>query len=306
MKGTVIRSTGSWYTVRTDDGTIVDCKIKGRFRIKDLDLKPTNPLAVGDHVEFNEVAQDESPVIHAIADRKNYIIRKATKLSKQVHIIAANLDQAILITTIKHPNVKVGFINRFLVTAEAYSIPGIVVFNKVDLYDQAAMDTLQELLETYESVGYKCLVTSVETGENLDEFKALLKDKVSLLSGHSGVGKSSIINKVEPGLDLKTADISEFNEKGRHTTTFAEMFPLSEGGSIIDTPGIKSFGLFDFKQSDLGHYFPEMRDVMNNCGFNDCTHVNEPRCAVKQAVENGTISYSRYESYLNLYYEEEL
>jgi len=306
LKGTVIRSTGSWYTVRTDDGTIVDCKIKGRFRIKDLDLKPTNPLAVGDHVEFNEVAQDESPVIHAIADRKNYIIRKATKLSKQVHIIAANLDQAILITTIKHPNVKVGFINRFLVTAEAYSIPGIVVFNKVDLYDQAAMDTLQELLETYESVGYKCLVTSVETGENLDEFKALLKDKVSLLSGHSGVGKSSIINKVEPGLDLKTADISEFNEKGRHTTTFAEMFPLSEGGSIIDTPGIKSFGLFDFKQSDLGHYFPEMRDVMNNCGFNDCTHVNEPRCAVKQAVENGTISYSRYESYLNLYYEEEL
>ncbi|MEM9024879.1 MAG: ribosome small subunit-dependent GTPase A, partial [Bacteroidota bacterium] len=247
---------------------------------------------------------DETGVITAIEPRKNYIIRKATKLSKQSHIIAANVDQALLITTIVQPHIKLGFVDRFLVTAEAYRIPVILVFNKLDLHDPGADAVLDTVKAIYEPIGYRCVATSALRGDHIDTLTAVLKDKVSLLSGHSGVGKSSLINAIDPTLDLRTADVSDFNEKGRHTTTFAEMFPLQEGGYIIDTPGLKSFGLLEMEKSELAHYFPEMYALLPECRFYNCTHTNEPGCAVKEAVEEEAISPYRYESYLNLYYEE--
>jgi len=296
-KGIVVRSTGSWYTVLTKDGEIAECKIKGRFRIQCL--RTTNPVAVGDEVEI-EVSPSGDAVIIDIHDRKNYIIRKATKLSKATHIIASNLDQAIMIVSLMKPRTSTGFIDRFLTTAEAYHIPAAIVFSKFDLYDEKTKEQLEYYIEVYESTGYHCLITSVPGKMNLDKFKDLLAKKVSLLAGHSGVGKSALINAVDPSLDLKEGLISEYHDKGKHTTTFAEMFQLSFGGSIIDTPGIKEFGLVEFEKEELGQRFPEMRELMHDCRFNNCLHVDEPGCAVLKALQQDEIAEFRYINYLNM------
>jgi ribosome biogenesis GTPase len=296
--GVIIRSTGSWYIVKTEDNTLFRCKLKGRFKIQGI--RTTNPLAVGDKVDF--FLSDESNVglISTIHERKNYIIRKATKLSKAYHIIAANLDQAVLIVSLVKPRTSSGFIDRFLVTAEAYHIPAVLVFNKVDLYDSAVNKQLDEFVSTYRIAGYRCLVTSAKTGFHLPEFKKMLRNKVSLLSGHSGVGKSALINRVDPLLHLKEGEISQAHLKGKHTTTFAEMFQLDFGGQIIDTPGIKEFGLVEFEKTELGQRFPEIRKLMDHCRFSNCLHVNEPGCAVRKAVEKGAFPAFRYQNYLNM------
>lgn len=302
-KGVVIKSTGSWYRVRTEDQKIVECRIKGKFRIKGI--KSTNPLAVGDEVAF-ELEEEGTGIINSITPRKNYLIRKSTNLSKQVHIIATNVDQLILITSIIKPNIALGFLDRILATAEAYSIPSTIIFNKVDVYDDAAFEKLEEAVATYSEIGYNCIVTSAKNNFGVDDFKKLLTDKVSLLTGHSGVGKSSLVNMVEPNLDLQTNEVSEYNEKGKHTTTFAEMYALSFGGDIIDTPGVRSFGIIDFEKQHLSHYFPEMRERLDECKFNNCVHMNEPGCAIKSAVESGEIAVSRYENYLAMYEDDGL
>ncbi len=302
MQGVVIKSTGSWYRVRLSDGELVDCRLKGKFRIKGL--RSTNPVAVGDEVTVEQV--DETYAITTIAERKNYLVRKSTNLSKQIHILAANVDQVLLITSIVQPRVPTGLIDRILVAAEAYGIPAIIVFNKFDLCDEEDIDLVAERMATYDPIGYKCIVTSVESGKGIKAVKEQLIGKTTLLTGQSGVGKSSLINAVEPLLDLKTGDVSTFNEKGQHTTTFAEMHPLSFGGDIIDTPGVRSFGMIDFEKEHLSHYFPEMRALLGECKFNNCVHVNEPGCVVKAAVEEGEISDRRYQSYLNLYFDEDL
>ena len=296
--GVVVRSTGSWYAVKTADGDLFSCKLKGRFKIKGI--RTTNPLAVGDRVDFKLTADDGIGLIVHIHDRKNYIIRKATKLSKASHIIAANLDQAVLIGSLVKPRTSTGFIDRFLVTAEAYHIPVVLVFNKFDLYDETIQKQLEEYVQVYSAAGYHCLITSAKTGYHLEEFKEMLQDKVSLLSGHSGVGKSALINKIDSSLNLKEGEISHVHLKGKHTTTFAEMFPLVFGGSIIDTPGIKEFGLVEFEKTELGQRFPEIRRLMDQCRFSDCLHVNEPGCAVREAVENGNFPPYRYQNYLNM------
>lgn len=303
MQGTVIKSTGSWCTVRVDDGTKWDCRIKGKFRVDEI--KSTNPVAVGDKVIF-QVEKDNTGIIDAIEPRKNYIIRKATKLSKQTHIIAANIDQAILVVSLVSPETMTGFIDRFLVTAEAYSIPSLIVFNKIDLYDEKRQEKLKYLSAVYENIGYSCLSISAEKNLNLQSLMDAMKGKVSLLAGNSGVGKSTIINKIEPGLDLKIAGISQAHQMGIHTTTFAEMFDLSFGASIIDTPGLKSFGIVDFRKEELFHYFPEMFRIVSDCKFGNCMHINEPGCAVKKAVEKGEIAPHRYQNYLDIYYGDEL
>lgn len=303
MKGTVIKSTGSWLTVKTEDATIYKCRIKGKFRIQGI--KSTNPVAVGDFVEF-DLEKDNSGTIHTLGKRKNYIIRKSTKLSKQTHIIAANMDQAAIIVSVANPKTPLGFIDRFLATAEAYRIPSIVIFNKVDLCDDELTEELDYLKAVYESLGYQCLLTSATENTGIEESIKLLKDKVTLLSGQSGVGKSSLINAIEPSLDLKTSEVSESNEKGKHTTTFAEMFEFSFGGSIIDTPGIRSFGVVDFNKNELSHFFREFFEIGKGCKFNNCHHINEPHCAVKVAIENGEIAQSRYTSYWNLYIDKDL
>ena len=295
--GVVVRSTGSWYTVLTSDGVKTDCKIKGRFRIKGI--RTTNPVAVGDIVDF-QLTDSGKGIIVDIRKRKNYIIRKATKLSKATHIIASNLDQAIVIVSLVKPRTSTGFIDRFLTTAEAYHIPALIIFNKYDLLDEKGKNQLDFYIEVYENVGYRCLITSVPEQIHLDEFGNILMDKVSLIAGHSGVGKSALINAIDPGLNLKEGLISEYHEKGVHTTTFAEMFELSSGGFIIDTPGIKEFGLVEFEKEELGQRFPEMRERMHNCRFNNCIHVDEPGCAVLNAVENGEIAEFRYINYLNM------
>ncbi len=298
MEGRVIKSTGSWYTVDAENGRKVQCKLKGRFRIKGI--KTTNPVAVGDEVTF-ELQQDEDfGVIREILPRRNHIIRKSTKLSKVSHIIAANIDLALLVATIREPYTTAGFIDRFLVTAEAYHIPAALVFNKIDLYDQKDLARLDELEQVYMNAGYPVFRISAMTGENLDTLKMAMKDKVNLFSGISGVGKSYIINKIQPGLQLKTGDISSYHNKGKHTTTYPEMHPLSFGGYIIDTPGIKEFGLVEFRREEIAERFPEMRRYMHECQFNNCTHIHEPNCAVKAAVERGDIPASRYESYLRI------
>ncbi len=299
MKGTVVRSTGSWYEVRTEAGTLVSCNLKGVFRIQGL--KATNPVAVGDHVEFMPGDAGQGAVITAIFPRKNYIIRRSTKLSKTVHILAANIDQLVLVVTLAFPRTSSGFIDRFLVTAEAYKIPAVIFFNKTDLYDDPLRELQEEFRAVYESIPYPCHEVSAVSGENLDVFRDCLSDKVSLVAGHSGVGKSALINAVEPSLRLKTGEVSGFSRKGTHTTTFAEMHPLSSGGYIIDSPGIKEFGLVDFYPDELTHYFPEMFALLKDCRFHNCTHTNEPGCAVMQAVEEGSISAMRYENYLNIF-----
>jgi len=298
LSGTVFRSTGSWYEVLTDEGKMISCRLKGNFKIKGL--RTTNPLAVGDLVDLKILPEEERGLIVKIHPRKNYIIRKATKLSKASHIIAANVDQAVLIASLEKPRTSTGFIDRFLVTAEAYHIPSIIVFNKYDLYNDPVKQTLATYIEVYQAAGYQCLVTSAKEGMHLDQLKQVLKDKKSLLSGHSGVGKSALINGIDQTLNLKEGEISKVHLKGKHTTTFAEMFKISFGGLIIDTPGIKEFGLVEFDKTELGHRFPEIRGLMNKCRFNNCLHINEPGCAVRTAVDEGHMASFRYKNYLNM------
>ena len=299
MKGIVVKSTGSWYSVRMDSGEVMECRIKGKFRMKGI--KTTNPVAVGDVVEVE--MNPDGAVINRIEDRKNYIIRKSTNLSKEAHIIAANVDQAVLVVTVNHPVTSTVFIDRFLVSVEAYRIPVILVFNKIDAYSDDDLMLLGALTRIYEQVGYTCLHASSLTGEGMEDVVAALKDKVTVFSGLSGVGKSSLINRVEPGLNLKVAEISDSHDTGKHTTTFAEMFPLSFGGSIIDTPGIRAFGLIHMEKTEISHYFPEIFKRAEDCRFYNCTHIHEPGCAVIQAVEDGEISESRYFSYVSMFEE---
>lgn len=299
MQGLITKSTGSWYQVQTPEGERYNCRIKGIFRTKGI--KTTNPIAVGDIVDFEPEPEQETGVISHLHPRKNYIIRKSVNLSKQGHILAANLDQAILIVTLASPRTSLGFIDRFLVTAEAYDIPAMLVFNKLDLFSAEGLEILADYKAIYEQIGYPCFEVSAVKGTNVDVVKDLLKDKVTLLSGHSGVGKSSLINALLPDLSLRTSQLSEWSDKGTHTTTFAEMFELPQGGFIIDSPGIRELGIIDIEQHELGRYFPEMRQRMQDCRFNNCRHINEPGCAVLEALEEGEIELSRYESYLSIY-----
>lgn len=298
MEGIVIKSTGSWYTVRTDDGSYYQCSLKGNFRIKGI--RTTNPVAVGDKVFVTIDKEKSTAVISDILPRKNYIIRKATKLSKRSHIIASNIDQALLIITLELPRTSFGFIDRFLITAEAYHIPVKIIINKIDVYLDPTLELMQEYIKVYESASYKTLTVSAKTGENISALKDVMKDKVSLFAGHSGVGKSTLINKIQPGLDLKTKPLSTVHLKGLHTTTFAEMYELSFGGFIIDTPGIKEFGLIDMSISEIAERYPEMRAIMHDCKYNNCTHIHEPGCAIKEAVDKGEISEIRYYNYLRI------
>ncbi|MES3019751.1 MAG: ribosome small subunit-dependent GTPase A [Bacteroidota bacterium] len=300
MQGLVIKSTGSWYEVVTDNGETINCRIKGKFRT--LDIKTTNPIAVGDQVEIEPEPEQDTGLITALHPRKNYIIRKSVNLSKQAQIIAANLDQAFLIVTLASPRTSLGFIDRFLVTAEAYAIPAKLVFNKLDLFSAEGLDILKQYQEIYEKAGYPCYSVSAVEQTNLEEIKELLKNQVTLVSGHSGVGKSTLINALLPGSRLKTGDISDWSDKGKHTTTFAEMFALPFGGYLIDTPGIRELGVFDIEKQDLGRLFPEIRELMSDCKFHNCRHINEPGCAVLKAVENDEIEPSRYDSYLSIYH----
>ncbi len=298
MEGTVIKSTGSWLTVLDSNNDTYNCKLKGKFRIKGI--KTTNPVAVGDNVVFDLEKESKTGTIRQIKTRQNYIIRKATKLSKVSHIIAANIDQALIIVTLAHPRTSTGFIDRFLVTTEAYHIPAVIVFNKIDLNDEKIEKFQHELTEIYQSAGYPCLSVSALKGTNLNDFVNALKDKRTLVSGHSGVGKSALINAIQPGLELKTKELSGYHKVGMHTTTFAEMFKLSFGGFIIDTPGIKEFGLIEFDRKEVAERFPEMRKFMHDCKFNNCSHTHEPECAVIKALKMGAISLSRYENYLSI------
>ncbi len=298
MKGIVAKSTGSWYVVYKEDGTKLACRLKGKFRIKGI--KSTNPVAVGDHVIFDLEEDKNTGVITQIIARKNYIIRKSVNLSKQTHIIAANIDIAFLVITINNPPTFTGFIDRFLATAEAYNIPTVLLFNKIDSYEKEELKKLEELETIYAKIGYDCLAISATQKTNIDAVKKLMKDKTTMFSGHSGAGKSTLINVIEPALNLKTAPISKQHQQGIHTTTFAEMFPLSFGGFIIDTPGIKGFGVVDFDVQEISHFFREIFETSSVCKYNNCLHINEPKCAVKEAVENGNIALSRYKSYLQL------
>ena len=300
MTGIVYKSTGSWYTVRTNLGATYQCRIKGKFRLKGI--KSTNPIAVGDVVDFElETNNDETTgVINYIHDRTNYIVRKSVNLSKQTHIIASNIDQVFLLITINNPPTFTSFIDRFLVTAEAYSVKTILVFNKIDTYDENALTEVKNLAQIYRKIGYECISISAATGENIDKIKTMMTDNVSMFSGHSGVGKSTLVNAIEPKLDLKTKAISVQHSQGQHTTTFAEMFDLSFNAKIIDTPGIKGFGVVDMDKEEVGDYFPEFFELKQECKFNNCLHLEEPKCAVKQALDNGEIAYSRYRSYLQI------
>jgi ribosome biogenesis GTPase len=303
-KGIVVKSTGSWYTVKTNDGNLIECRIKGNFRIKGI--RSTNPIAVGDQVELSEQKEDNNSegavrgLITNIIERKNYIIRKSPNLSKESHIIAANIDQAFLIVTVKYPVTTTTFIDRFLVSAEAYRIPCRIIFNKIDLYNEAQTALMNSLIGVYEAVGYQCLKISAKRNIGIEELKMMMKDKTNVFSGHSGVGKSTIINSVQPGSMLKTGIISDSHHSGKHTTTYSEMIDLDFGGFIIDTPGIKGFGLLEMVKEEISHYFPEMFQLLNNCQYYNCTHTHEPECAVKKAVADGQIAQSRYDTYLGL------
>lgn len=297
MHGLIIKNTGSWYTVKTDDGRIVESKVKGNFRLKGI--RSTSPVAVGDYVDIIMNAEGTA-LISAIDDRKNYIIRKASNLSKQSQIIAANLDLALLVITIKQPETSTTFIDRFLAGAEAYRVPVVLVFNKTDLLNDDERHYQQQMVELYETIGYPCIEISAETGMGIDQLQTLLKQKVTLVSGNSGVGKSTLINAIIPHADQRTAEISNAHGTGMHTTTFSEMIELAEGGYLIDTPGIKGFGTFDIEREELTSYFKEIFEFSKDCKFNNCTHTHEPGCAVLQAVENHYISVSRYQSYLNM------
>lgn len=303
MRGLVTKSTGSWYLVEDETGKRVQCRIKGKFRTKGI--KTTNPIAVGDWVHYEYEPDQESAVITTLEPRRNYIIRRSINLSKQAQIIGANLDQALLVVTLASPPTSLGFIDRFLVTAEAYDIPAILVFNKLDLFSDEGIDILTDYMSIYEQIGYSCYAVSAQKKTNIENIRQLLKDKVTLVSGHSGVGKSTLINAIEPAVALKTGEISAFSDKGKHTTTFAEMITLSFGGKLIDTPGIKELGIVDIEKAELAHFFPEMRSRLNACRFHNCRHINEPGCVVMEAVESGEIESSRYESYLSIYHNQD-
>ena len=322
LEGVIIKNTGSWYVVRTDDDRLFSCKVRGNFRLRGL--RTTNPVAVGDRVVIRSdgVKSDGTMEQHSslgtqnsslgtqnydgvglitdILDRRNYIIRRASNLSKQSHILAANVDQVLLLVTIAHPAVSTTFIDRFLAVAEAYRVPVILLFNKTDLYSEAENAQMQSLITLYRSLHYQCLPCSVLRGEGLDELKDMLRDRVTLLSGNSGVGKSTLLNYLIPGLDVRTEAISESHDSGQHTTTFSEMFRLPTGGDVIDTPGIKGFGTFDIEREELSHYFREIFQIGQECRFQDCTHTHEPGCAVRQALDEGCISPSRFASYLSM------
>lgn len=298
MKGRIIQSTGSWYKVETNDLNVYSCKLKGKFKIKGI--KSTNPIAVGDIVEFIWDEQGKIGQITKIEERKNYIIRKSVNLSKKSHIIASNIDIALIVITLNHPRTSTGFIDRFLITCEAYHIEAVMIFNKSDIWSQEEKKEISNIRNQYKAIGYQSMEVSAISNNGLDELKELMKNKVSLVFGHSGVGKSALINAMDSSKNIRIGEISTTHNKGKHTTTYAQMHSLSFGAYIIDSPGIKEFGLFDFKKEELCQYFPEMLVYSNECKYNNCTHVHEPLCAVKEAVENGYISPDRYLNYLNM------
>ncbi|MDR6563232.1 MULTISPECIES: ribosome small subunit-dependent GTPase A [unclassified Arcicella] len=299
MKGLVLRSTGSWYEVLDENKHVWQCRLKGKFKIQGL--KTSNPIAVGDRVEFEiEDKTENMATIFKIDARENYIIRKSVHKTAHGHILAANLDQAVIIVTLNYPRTSLGFIDRFLVSAESFRIPTTIVFNKIDLLSEEEKDYLADLAAMYEEIGYPCVFTSAVANIGIKTFNDILKDKISLVSGHSGVGKSTLVNQIAPTLDLKTTEISTFANKGVHTTTFATMFELEENTFIIDTPGIKELGLIDIDKQELSHFFPEMRALLGQCKYHNCKHINEPKCAVLEAVAEGTIAESRYNSYLSM------
>ena len=297
MKGLVIKNTGSWYTVKTDDGQLIESKIKGNFRLKGI--RSTNPVAVGDRVELI-TNQEGTAFISSIEDRRNYIIRRSPNLSKQSHILAANVDQALLVVTVNYPQTSTTFIDRFLASAEAYRVPVILVFNKRDILSEEEIHYEEMMRKLYETIGYQCIELSAATGEGVEQLYPLIKDKISLLSGNSGVGKSTLINQLIPDADQRTAEISDAHNTGMHTTTFSEMLQLTEGGYLIDTPGIKGFGTFDIEKEELTSYFKEIFRFSEGCRFSNCTHTHEPGCAVIKAVEDHYIAASRYQSYLSM------
>jgi len=299
MKATVYKSTGSWYLVKTENGQAFNARIKGIFKIDEI--TSTNPVAVGDEVEIEaENETENTAIITDIHERKNYIARTTPHRTWQRHIVASNVDQSLLFATLKEPRTSQGFIDRFLVACEAYHVPAIIVFNKADIYRKKELQQFEDFTSMYEAIGYKVLLTSMKENKGIDELKNLLQNKTTLISGHSGVGKSTFINAIIPELMLRTKDVSGWSGKGMHTTTFAEMFDLPLSGRIIDTPGLREFGLTDISKQELSHYFPEMRERLNNCQFNNCIHINEPGCAVKKAVEEEEIFPERYISYCNI------
>lgn len=302
-KGIVTKSTGSWYSVKTTDGITIECKIKGNLRLKDI--RSTNPIAVGDKVELTDLKEDSNGsapigIINKIFPRTNYIIRKSPNLSKESHIIAANIDQAFLVITLKYPTTTLTFIDRFLVSAQAYQIPCHLIFNKIDLYDSESTSYLDSIISLYSNIGYTCLKISAKNNDGMDDLKNMMQNKTNVFSGHSGVGKSTIINSIQSGIKIKTGEISESHFSGKHTTTYSEMHELDFGGYIIDTPGIKGFGVLEMEKEEISHYFPEMFLLLNNCQFYNCTHTHEPMCAVKKSVDDGEIARSRYNSYIGL------
>ena len=300
MQGVVIKSTGSWYIVKTEDGELLNCRIRGKFRMQDI--KSTNPIVVGDKVLLSQ--EEDSFLIDELFDRKNIIVRKSVNLSKQTHILASNIDQAILVVTMQSPQTSTGFIDRFLVSAQAYGVDVVILFNKTDLYDKATLALLEERRSIYEKIGYRCLSKST-LNDDLSDIKELMKDKVNVISGHSGVGKSTLLNSIQPNLNITTQEISEQHQQGQHTTTFSEMHDLDFGASIIDTPGVRGFGLIEMDKYELGDYFVEFFKLKSDCKFNNCLHINEPKCAVKLALENGEIAPSRYKNYLNMLEQDE-
>jgi len=308
--GIVIKSTGSWYSVKIDSENIIDCKIKGTFRMKNI--RSTNPVAVGDHVNLELAIESNAPasgnhtgIITEILERKNYIIRKSPNLSKESQILVCNVDQAFIVVTVNYPVTTATFIDRFLVTAEAYQIPCALIFNKTDRYNKEQITRMNLLIELYEKIGYTCLKTSAKKREGIDVLKNMMKNKINVFAGHSGVGKSTLINMIEPKLDLRTDEISTINQTGKHTTTFSEMYPLNFGGYIVDTPGIKGFGVLNMKKEEIGRYFPEIFSKMSKCQYSNCTHTHEPGCEVKQALKENEIAESRYHSYLGLLEDDE-
>ena len=300
MQGGVIKSTGSWYIVKTEDGELLNCRIRGKFRMQDI--KSTNPIVVGDKVLLSQ--EEDSFLIDELFDRKNIIVRKSVNLSKQTHILASNIDQAILVVTMQSPQTSTGFIDRFLVSAQAYGVDVAILFNKTDLYDKATLALLKERRSIYEKIGYRCLSKST-LNDDLSDIKELMKAKVNVISGHSGVGKSTLLNRIQPNLNITTQEISEQHQQGQHTTTFSEMHDLDFGASIIDTPGVRGFGLIEMDKYELGDYFIEFFKLKSDCKFNNCLHINEPKCAVKLALENGEIAPSRYKNYLNMLEQDE-
>jgi ribosome biogenesis GTPase / thiamine phosphate phosphatase len=302
MKGLVLKSTGKWYDVKAEDGVVYRCQVRGKLRLKGKST--TNPVAAGDHVQIHSEGDGTASIVE-IDERRNYIIRRSVNLSKEAQVVAANLDQAVLVVTTHHPQTSFGFIDRFLITAEAYGIPAILLFHKMDQYVQSGLETVDAYEAVYRRIGYRCLRSSLGSGQGLDALRDVLKDKVSIISGHSGTGKSSLTNYFIPGLEARIGDISEWSGKGQHTTTFAEMHELPFGGYIVDTPGIKGFGLVDIPKEELGHYFTEFFALLPECRFGNCTHLNEPGCAVIRAVEEGRIAESRYHSYVSMWHDEE-